>query len=584
MKRNLLFIFSLFSISLFGQGDLIITAAFDGPRTGGVPKGVEIYAKADIADLSEYGIGSANNGQGTDGEEYTFPSMMVTAGTFLYVSSDSMGFIDFFGFETDFNAGAAMGINGDDAIELFHNGAVIDIFGDIDVDGNGTPWEYLDGWAYRVNGTGGDGSNFVLANWSFSGVDALDGESTNATAATPVPIGTYTSSPNTMLVANDDFITVEINESFNINTLALANDIIPSGVVDSFGVSGSTFTLGTVGLMGSDFLYEPLMDTCGMDTITYTVCEVGQVCESAEIFITINCPTVYTPRTIAEVRMLDQDGVSVLDGESVTITGVVHSLNFRGGGLQFLILDTDIKGITVFSGSDDLGYTVKEGDEVSIDGNIGQFRGTTQLYADAIRVNSADNTLFDPTKVVRLSEFTENQLVTLEGLTLVNPAQWSPGGSGFNVDMTNGPDTFLIRIDDDSELFSAPVPEVGVDIVYTVTGVGSQFDANAPYDTGYQLLPRYNTDIEKIFVNSTNNPDWAKEITVSPNPALDFLNVKGLRNVDRFLIFNSIGQKVLTCEDPGFNHSTPVGQLDSGFYIIIFEKEGQRSNMTFVKS
>ena len=30
-----------------------------------------------------------------------------------------------------------MGINGDDAVELFHNGTVIDTFGDINTDGNG---------------------------------------------------------------------------------------------------------------------------------------------------------------------------------------------------------------------------------------------------------------------------------------------------------------------------------------------------------------------------------------------------------------------------------------------------------------
>ncbi len=35
--------------------------------------------------------------------------------------------------------------NGDDALELFSGGVVIDTFGDIATDGNGEPWEYLDG-------------------------------------------------------------------------------------------------------------------------------------------------------------------------------------------------------------------------------------------------------------------------------------------------------------------------------------------------------------------------------------------------------------------------------------------------------
>ena len=86
----------------------------------------------------------------------------------------------------------AANVNGDDAIELFENGNVIDTFGDINVDGNGEPWEYLDGWASRLSATGPDGISFVLGNWQFSGINALDGETSNSTALTPFPLGVYT--------------------------------------------------------------------------------------------------------------------------------------------------------------------------------------------------------------------------------------------------------------------------------------------------------------------------------------------------------------------------------------------------------
>ncbi|MEM7352248.1 MAG: Ig-like domain-containing protein, partial [Acidobacteriota bacterium] len=169
---------------------LLISGVIDGPLSGGVPKAVELFAFENIADLSVYGIGSANNGGGSDGQEFTFPAVAVTAGSFVYVASEATGFTTFFGFAPDFTSGAA-NVNGDDAIELFLDGAVVDVFGDINVDGTGEPWEYLDGWAYRVDGTGPDGSTFVLANWFFSGPNALDGEATNASAATPFPIGTF---------------------------------------------------------------------------------------------------------------------------------------------------------------------------------------------------------------------------------------------------------------------------------------------------------------------------------------------------------------------------------------------------------
>ncbi|GGD54981.1 ExeM/NucH family extracellular endonuclease [Lacimicrobium alkaliphilum] len=170
---------------------LIISGVVDGPLPGGLPKAVEIYVAKDIDDISQCGLGSANNGGGTDGEEFTFPSGAVSAGQYLYVASESAGFSDFFGFSPNYTSSAA-NINGDDAIELFCDGAVVDTFGETEVDGTGQAWEHLDGWAYRIADTGPDDGNFVLANWQFSGPNALDGESSNDSAVLPFPLASFT--------------------------------------------------------------------------------------------------------------------------------------------------------------------------------------------------------------------------------------------------------------------------------------------------------------------------------------------------------------------------------------------------------
>jgi predicted extracellular nuclease/endonuclease I len=167
--------------------DLAISGVIDGPLTGGVPKAVKIQVINDIADLSQCGIGSANNGGGSDGQEFTFPVVSASAGDYLYIASESTYFSAFFGFSPSYVHSAA-NINGDDAIELFCNDAVVDVFGDINVDGSGQPWEYLDGWAHRIAESNADGSTFSISNWEFSGKNSLDGESDNATAATPFPI------------------------------------------------------------------------------------------------------------------------------------------------------------------------------------------------------------------------------------------------------------------------------------------------------------------------------------------------------------------------------------------------------------
>jgi hypothetical protein len=126
------------------DGSLVITGVIDGPLGGGLPKAIEVYAQTDIADLSAFGLGSANNGGGTDGEEFAFPNVSVSAGTYLYVASESAGFTSFFGFAPQYTSSSAS-INGDDAIELFEDGVVVDLFGEIDVAGTGQAWDYADG-------------------------------------------------------------------------------------------------------------------------------------------------------------------------------------------------------------------------------------------------------------------------------------------------------------------------------------------------------------------------------------------------------------------------------------------------------
>ena len=216
---------------------LVITGVFDAPLTGGTPKGIELYVINDIDDLSSFGVGSANNGGGTDGQEFTFPSVAVSAGTYIYVASEVDQFTAFFGFAPTYNAGSVMSINGDDAIELFENGSVSDTFGDININGNGEAWEYLDGWAYRNDDTGPEGTTFTTSNWTYSGANALDGESDNASATTPFPTGTYS---NTTASTSNNTIT-----GFNAypnpvkgNSLTVTTSSTEAKTVNIFNVLG----------------------------------------------------------------------------------------------------------------------------------------------------------------------------------------------------------------------------------------------------------------------------------------------------------------------------------------------------------
>ena len=105
--KTVLFILWLGAAMPALASDLVITGVVDGPLSGGVPKAIELCVLSDIADLSDYSVGSANNGGGSDGEEFTFPAIAVSAGTFLYVASEATGFSTFFGSGTFSGGGTA---------------------------------------------------------------------------------------------------------------------------------------------------------------------------------------------------------------------------------------------------------------------------------------------------------------------------------------------------------------------------------------------------------------------------------------------------------------------------------------------
>ncbi|MGB3547543.1 MAG: T9SS type A sorting domain-containing protein [Saprospiraceae bacterium] len=179
-------------ISLTGtlSAQLIISGIVDGPLMGGTPKAIEVYAQVDIANLGIYGLATPNNGDPSAGTpEFTFPAISVSAGTFLYVASQAPPFVTFFGFAPNYTNFVA-NINGNDAVELYKSGTVVDVFGVVGENGTGKPWEYTDGWAKRndLNNPPAPSTTYDPANWLVQ-IGALIGEATNATAANPFPLG-----------------------------------------------------------------------------------------------------------------------------------------------------------------------------------------------------------------------------------------------------------------------------------------------------------------------------------------------------------------------------------------------------------
>ncbi len=196
---------ALMMIGGAAQADLLITGVFDAPLPGGDPKGVELTATEDIPDLSIYGLETVGNGGVSNGvPDAGLPAVALSAGDHYYVTNgDGVDFTQWFGFAPDFPSapGAAVSHNGDDVIIVYESGVVHDQFGVTGVDGTGTAWESLDGWAYRNDNATANAGAFVDTNWSYSGPNAWDGDDgplddgTNAGSSAVMPLGTYVPEP-----------------------------------------------------------------------------------------------------------------------------------------------------------------------------------------------------------------------------------------------------------------------------------------------------------------------------------------------------------------------------------------------------
>ena len=557
---------------------MLITGVYDAQPAAAGAKGIEFYVLEDIPDLSIFGVGAANNGGGTDSIEFTFPNVSASAGDCIYVADDSTKFADFFGFNADYTGSSAAFINGDDAIELFENAVVIDVFGDINVDGSGEPWDYTDGWAYRKDATGPDGSTFVLDNWTYSGVDALQDIPTNDDATNPFPVCSYSTVAPTALEAVDDNYALEFNEVGNFNVLS--NDILPNGWDTVYIHTNASNGMAMI-MMDSIANYTPTMDYCGDDSFTYIVCD-NSACDTATVSVTIDCPTSYPQYSISDVNTVDSEGIADSIDIACELGGIIYGTNLRPpNGLTHAIIDKDDpnEGIGLFKNSDNFGLTLNEGDSVIVQGVITQFAGLTQIEPDTMWVVSTGNDLHDPTVVTSLSEDTESNLIKMENMTFVDVVtDWDPSGSGMDIRITDGVDTFNMRIDNDVDLFSMPAPTF---TNFNVTGLGGQFDFNAPHLEGYQIVPRYMEDLEEIV--NVINPEIATKVEFFPNPVSETLTIKSEISIDIIQISNVLGQKVLNINKPENIEELNVSNLSPGIYVITFVSENQIWSAEFVK-
>lgn len=422
---------------------------------------------------------------------------------------------------------------------------------------------------------------------------ALDDIAITAFEGEDIPIVSMDAST---LEVTEDGGSVTVNISIDNDhdcTISVPLDLASTATNDvDFSYDPTTYVTFTEGGALTQSVLVPIIDDTEIEsvesimlsiTVAAGTCVIG-TSATTTIHITDNDEPVATLVDIAEVVAEDVEGVALSSGEYVTVAGIVYGYNLRSGGLEFTLID-ETAGIKVFSFSETFGYTPNEGDELQLTGFITQFNGLTEIEPDSLMVLSTGNTLKVPTAVTTLSEATESDLITLDTCALVDALQWLGDGSSFNVDLTcEGGVSVVLRIDDLTDLSTAAAPTG----TFQLTGIGGQYDTDAPYLDGYQIGPRYAADIVVNPVDTGTDmihQAAAGGIAMYPNPVQEqlFVTTPGFV-MDHVTISDFTGKMVAQYTINNTQGVLGMANLSSGIYYILIHSGAQVYGATLVKN
>ncbi|NOT38646.1 MAG: T9SS type A sorting domain-containing protein, partial [Saprospiraceae bacterium] len=281
----------------------------------------------------------------------------------------------------------------------------------------------------------------------------------------------------------------------------------------------------------------------------------------------------YQKLDISKARSIKTSGE--LDSLNVRceLRGIVYGIDYDGGpGLQFTIID-NTAGITVFNTGKILNYKPTEGDEIIVQGRIDQFNGQAEILPDTIILVKEKNTLKNPRTVNLLDESTESDLIRLVDYTISDISEWKGNGSSFNVRIINGMNNYIMRIDDNTDL-SNTMP--GGNKV-TVIGLGNQFDQSLPYTEGYQIWPRYKSDVS--FTTDIDNESVQKDLAIIPNPSQNYFTILNEKHrYSNIEIYNTDG---ILCDTQVYQ-KTISHTLKPGLYFLRLLHENGHDTIKFL--
>ena len=397
------------------------------------------------------------------------------------------------------------------------------------------------------------------------GLFDVDFVSTDGPAPTSTVVTSLGEATESQLLTLENVHLVNINEwsglgsGFNVRVTDGSTDTFAVRIdadVDLYNMGYPQGTFNVTGIGGQFDSSVPYTD--GYQLLPRYKEDISPYNEFVQDFPEYDIPTLTT---------VNSSGVTDSLGRKVTLTGTSHGINWRPSGLQFWVIDENNNGIQVFSFDDNVGYDVKEGDILTIKGTIDQFNGQTEIVPSEIVINSEGQNLVTPLNlgdggVAALDESFESKYVTADdAFQLVDPAAWAGDGSSFSVEMTNGLSKFNVFIDADTEFANMLMPPGDF---MSITGIVGQSDSDEPYDSGYAIWVRYDSDLS--VVNAVIEANDTDLVRLFPNPARNILSLDTKLAIEKIEILDCTGRQLELIYLS--SNQIDISNLASGAYFL----------------
>ncbi len=578
MKHIYLLLTFLVALTGFGQGTPIITMIADGDESGGTPEVLEIYANGTV-DFTQYSLQNQTNSGTTWGHDFDLSPLGTVTDAFVYVYSNKQNSTDVFALnypsvttnKLDASSASILNINGDDRVRIIetNSGAVIDTYGVDGQDGTGTAWEYKDGYAKRLNGTGPD-PVFVEANWEFhnGGLNGHGAVQDGTTYESIIGVGTYTPPTSvspvlaiTSPTAGQVFspVTTSVDVVFTVQNFTVGN---PGNGVDghihwrldggSWNMKYDTNPITLNGLTsGSHTVDLKLVDNSHNDLNPPVAANV-----------TFEIATYTVVHTIADLRSGNVGDYYHYDGEAFTIGGQTY----QSGSMKGYAQDAT-GGILAFVPSGMTTNTPNLGDGITdVKGQLKDFHGVLEIELTEDFVMTGNNQPQTP-QVVTLADYNanhddyESELIQFNNVT-IDPNGDTQFQSNTNYNVTDGTDTVVLR----TAFFDLAGENIPTNSV-NITGIGSEYNGTA------QIFPRDINDIVDANAIAENNIDG---LEVYPNPVINkqVFVTSASADVKQIIIYNVLGKAVYQTEINN-GQAINVGQLKAGVYMMKIIENGQ---------